>query len=150
LQVAQTTPGQKVTIKVIRDGSKKTFDITPKELPGSEVAATFRNDGESSADALSGVAVGNIDTMARSQLRLPENVKGALVACIDESSPAYEAGLREGDVIQEINRKPVKNAEEAIDLSAKIKGDKILLRVWSQGGSRFIAVNEDTNGGKAS
>jgi serine protease Do len=89
--------------------------------------------------------VGDIDTMAKSQLKLPDNVKGAVVTSVDENSAAFEAGLREGDVIQEINRKPVKNAEEAIAASKDIKGDKILLRVWSNGGSRFIAVNESAD-----
>ena len=88
---------------------------------------------------MDGVTVGEVDTMAKSQFKLPENVKGALVTNVEENSPAYDAGLREGDVIQEINRKPVKSASEAVELSEKIKGEKILLRVWSNGGSRFIA-----------
>jgi serine protease Do len=75
-------------------------------------------------------------------MKIPDDVKGALVTDVDENSAAFEAGLREGDVIQEINRKPVKDAQEAVELSEKIKGDKILLRVWSNGGSHFIAVNE--------
>jgi serine protease Do len=141
LQVAQTAPGQKATIKVTRDGKAQTLNITPKELPGSEVAANA-NSLESSSDALHGVAVGDLDTAAKSQLQLPENVKGALVTGVDENSAAYEAGLREGDVILEINRKPVKNAEDAVALTEKAKGSKTLLRVWSHGGSRFIAVDE--------
>jgi serine protease Do len=71
-------------------------------------------------------------------------VKGALVTGVDQDSAAFEAGLREGDVIQEINRKPVKNAEEAVAASEGLKDGKILLRVWSNGGSHFIAVNETT------
>lgn len=142
LAVAQVKPGHKATMKVIRDGDAKTLTITPKELPGSEVASNSHFNSGSDSDALNGVTVGNIDTMARSQLKIPSDVKGALVTAVDENSAAFEAGLREGDVIQAINRKSVENADEAVSLSEKIKGDKILLRVWSNGGSHFIAVNE--------
>ncbi|MEP6664511.1 MAG: PDZ domain-containing protein, partial [Verrucomicrobiota bacterium] len=120
----------------------KTLTITPKDLPGSEVAFNSNKASDSDTDALQGVTVGDIDTMAKSQMKLPDHLKGALVTNVDQNSAAFEAGLREGDVIQEINRKPVKNAEEAVAASEKIKNDKILLRVWSNGGSHFIAVNE--------
>lgn len=143
LQVAQTTPGKKVTLKVMRDGKSKTLNITPGELPGSQVAASSGADTDSSTESLAGVTVGDIDTTAKSQLRLPPTVKGALVMSVDDGSNAAAAGLREGDVIQEINRKVVSNAQEAIDLSNNAKGNKILLRVWSNGGSRYIAVENE-------
>jgi serine protease Do len=150
LEVAEVRPGHKATMKVIRDGSTKTVSITPKQLPGSEVASNSRSAGDSESDALQGVTVGDIDTMAKSQMKMPDNVQGALVTAVDENSAAFEAGLREGDVIQEINRKPVANAEDAVAASEKIKGDKILLRVWSNGGSHFIAVNENHGKDKVS
>ncbi|MFN7138142.1 MAG: DegQ family serine endoprotease, partial [Limisphaerales bacterium] len=122
LQVAQTRPGQKVVTKIMRDGKSQTISITPRELPGSEVAQNSGLNEEATRTALNGVTVGDIDTAARSQLRLPQGVRGALVMSVDPSSTAFQAGLREGDVIQEINRKPVKNAAEAIELSQGVKG----------------------------
>lgn len=148
LQVAQTRPGQKATVKVMREGKAKTMSITPKELPGSEVASNSSSDSESSSDSLQGVAVGDIDMAAKSQLRLPGTLKGALVTSVDEESAAFEAGLREGDVIMEINRKPVTSASQAIELSQNIKKGKVLLRVWSNGGSRYIAVDESGDADK--
>ena len=71
---------------------------------------------------------------------------GALVTSIDPNSTAAEAGLHEGDVILEIDRQKIKNAQEAIDISEKIKdGAEILLRVWSAGRdgtgtARFLMV----------
>ena len=60
------------------------------------------------------------------------------------SAPAFEAGLRPGDVLLEISRQKVRNAREAVELSRKLK-ERALLRVWSKGGSRFIVVSTGGN-----
>ena len=146
LQVAQIKPGQKATMKIARGGKTQTVSITPTELSNKEVASNSPSSGDSDTDALQGVTVGDVDTMAKGQLNLPRNIKGALVTAVDENSAAYEAGLREGDVIQEINRHSVENAEDAVAVSEKIKGHKILLRIWRDGGSRYIAVDESKAG----
>ncbi|MBA4148912.1 MAG: DegQ family serine endoprotease [Verrucomicrobia bacterium] len=148
LQVAQTRPNQKATVKVMRDGKAKTVSITPKELPGSEVASKSSSREDSSANTLRGVEVGDIDIAARSHLRLPANMKGALVTVVDGDSAAFAAGLRDNDVILEINRKAVKSAAEAIDLGKTVKTSKVLLRVWSNGGTRYIAVDESNTADK--
>jgi hypothetical protein len=49
-------------------------------------------------------------------------------------------------VILEIDRKPVATAEEAVELSAKVTKDKTLLRVWRDGGTRFVVVDESKAG----
>jgi serine protease Do len=60
---------------------------------------------------------------------------------IDADSPAEKAGLREGDVIQEANKQPVKNAKDLVAISKKLKAnEKILLRVYSQGRSGYVAL----------
>jgi len=64
-----------------------------------------------------------------------------VIAEIDADSPAAKAGLREGDVIQEVNKQPVKNAKDLVAISKRLKPDeKILIRVWSQGRSSFVAL----------
>jgi serine protease Do len=146
LQVGQTAPGEKVAVKALRDGKIKSFEVTLKEIPQSELAAKSDKSDSISEDALNGVTVGEIDAAARRQLSLPRDLKGALVTNVDQDSAAYEAGLRAGDIIQEINRKPVQNAEEAVALSEKIIDKTTLLRVWSKGGSRFVVVDESKVG----
>ncbi|MDB6124494.1 MAG: peptidase [Pedosphaera sp.] len=146
LQVAQVAPGSTVPVKLLRNGKEQNLKVSVKELPGSEKVANS-NEGENNAnDALNGVGVSDIDAAARSQLGLPQELKGALVTSVDENSPAFEAGLRQGDVIQEINRTPVHNSEEAVKLTENVKEKVNLLKVWSkrgsQGGSRYIVVDE--------
>jgi serine protease Do len=144
LQVAQIAPGTSVPVKVLRDGKTKTFDVTVKELPGAELTSKKNSDdAENPSDALNGVAVADIDANAKQQFKLPANVNGAVVTQVDPNSPAFEAGLREGDVIQEINRKPIKGAEDAVKLTENVKDKRTLLRVWSKGGSRYVVVDEN-------
>jgi len=69
-----------------------------------------------------------------------------IVASVEEDSVAYEAGLRQGDVIMEINRQPVKNSEQATALCEKPANKVSLVKIWSRGGSRFVVVDESKAG----
>jgi serine protease Do len=91
---------------------------------------------------LEGVQVADITPQARRQFEIPTEVSGALVINVDPDSPAAEAGLRPGDVILEIDRQKVRDADDVVNLSDGIKGQSALLRVWSQGGSRFVVVEK--------
>ena len=89
-----------------------------------------------------GVAVTNISDDIRTGLNLPKEVQGAVIADIDAESPAAKAGLREGDVIQEVNKQPVKSAKDLLAISKKLKpNEKILIRVYSQGRSGYVALD---------
>jgi serine protease Do len=145
LEVARTHPGETVPVKVLRDGTAKTLEVTVKTLPGTEEVAKAEKDGNDTG-TLNGVGVADLDKNARQQFEVPETVKGAVVTEVKPDSAAAEAGLKPGDIIQEINRKPVKSAEEAVRLTEN-PGDKTtLLRVWREGGSRFVVVDESKAG----
>jgi serine protease Do len=146
LEVARTKPGESVPVKVLRDGSTKTLEVAVKELPGSEQLA--KNEGQNSDDTgtLNGVAVADLDAATRQQFNLPGNVKGVVVTEVDPNSASAEAGLAPGDIIQEINRKPVKTAEEAVKMTEDASDKTSLLKVWRNGGSRFVVVDESKAG----
>jgi serine protease Do len=156
LLVSQTAPGTKVNVRVLHSqpGSKaveKTVPVTLGELPTEMLAGRERKPpgegGQQSMDALDGVEVTDLDQAVRRQLNVPRTLHGALVVNLDPESTAAEAGLREGDIIVEINRQPVRNANDAVALSEKAKGDRVLLRVWSRGpeggpgGTRYVVVD---------
>lgn len=140
LQVAQTSPGKEVPVKISRDGDTKELTVTLKEFPQDKDLA--KNDSEmgTSGDPTDGITVDELNAAARQQFNIPNNVKGALVTDVDPDSAGAAAGLRPGDVILEINRKPVKNSEEAVALTENLKDKSVLLRVWSRGGSRFLVL----------
>lgn len=147
LRVAETGPGITVPVDVMRDGEKQTLSVTLKEQPNNEMAsANVQNNRNTTADALHGVAVSNLDQQTRAELSIPANVHGALVTEVDPTSPAYDAGLRSGDVILEINHQPVKDAQDAVNDTAKPIGNETLVRVWSQQGIRYISVPQSNVG----
>ena len=65
-----------------------------------------------------------------------------MVTDVDQESPAYDQGLRQGDIIEEINRHPVTSADDAVRLTQHVKDKVILLKLWSHGGSHFLVVDE--------
>jgi serine protease Do len=130
-----------VPLKILRDGGTKTLQVTVKELPGAKLAQAASS-ADPTGDALHGVGVVDLDQKNRATLKLPERVQGALVSQVEPDSAAYEAGLRPGDVITEINQQPVKNAEQAVAACEKPAGQQTLVKVWSQGASRYVVVDE--------
>ncbi len=156
LMVAQTPPGTKVNLRILRSPesgkpTEKTVTATLAELP-KEYLVTDEGDNpkqhsQSGTDALDGVEVTDLDARVRRQVEIPRTVQGALVSNVSQDSNAAEAGLRPGDVIIEIDHHPVKSSDEAVQLAEKAKGDQILLRVWSRpggrgpGGTKFLPVD---------
>lgn len=146
LMVGSMAPGTDVKVGVDRGGEDKTFDIVLAEMPAKDSPLQSESPPAqpvqtSATGVLGGVTAADINKEARETLNLPGNVHGAVVAEIDPSSPAAQAGLQEGDVIQEIDRKPVKSAEELASIVRKLKpGGKTLLRVWSRGRNGYLVV----------
>ena len=142
LLVGQTAPGAKVDVKGVRDGMEKIFTVTLKEMPEKSGDAVSPGEEPATADALGGVTLADIDDDARQQFDLPSTLNGALISAIDVDSAAFEAGLREGHVIQEINRQSVANAQEAVAVIRKASDKRLVFLIWSEGGSRFVVVDE--------
>jgi len=145
-QVADVAPGSSVPVEVLREGKKETLTLKVGEQPKDMALA--RNGGGASGEqksdsgTLNGVGVTDLDQAARREFGISSRVQGALITDVDPSSAAAEAGLRPGDVIQEINREPVQSAQDAIKLTESSETKKTLLRVWNRDGTRFVVVDE--------
>jgi serine protease Do len=146
LMIGSMAPGTKVQIEVNREGQKKMFDVELAEMPAGAAEQAPEAAPEESAQpekttVFGGVAVADITDDIRSALNLSKDIQGAVIAQIDADSPAAKSGLREGDVIQEVNKQPVKNAKDLVVISKKLKPtEKILMRVYSQGRSGYVAL----------
>ena len=142
LRVAESTPGSKVQIAVNRNGESKTFEVTLANLPENKVAQADDQSGNSKKDALAGVGVADLDQNTRAELSIPSQVQGAVITEVAPDSAAYQAGLRTGDVITELNRKPVKNAQDAVADTEKPVSKQTLVKVWTKSGSHYLTVDE--------
>jgi serine protease Do len=143
LQVAETPPGSSIPVQVDRSGQVMNLNVTLKELTADSLAKNEPSVSRGEHDALSGVEVTNLDREARDELRVPNTVKGAVITQVEPSSAAYEAGLRENDVILEINRQPIQSTEDFTKATTGKGGNgETLVKIWNQNGTHYVAVQE--------
>jgi serine protease Do len=91
--------------------------------------------------ALQGLSVETLTPDIRRQLQVPEGTAGVVVTEVDPDSPAAAAGLQQGDIVMQVNRKKVSSVDQFN--SAVKQGDgsgSTLLLVKRGAGSTFIVV----------
>jgi len=137
MNISMMTPGSTVHLKVLRSGSERDMTVTLGELP-VEQAGVEKNSPDSHSE-LSGISVQNLDSSLARQLRVPADTAGVVVTKVDPSSAASDAGLQRGDVIQEVNRKPVHNTSD-FEAAMRNSKDQTLLLVNRQGNTMYVAV----------
>ena len=136
LLVARTAVGKTVHLKVIRDKESQEFTVKISELKDEDQQASA---GSSSEDL--GLAVQTLTPELAENLNLDKTLKGVVVTQVDPGGPAAEAGLRRGDVILEVNRKPVKNAAAYQKAVREIgKGKSLLFLVRRGDNTIFLAL----------
>ena len=149
LMVSQVAPETKATIKVIREGKEKSLSVTvgsqPQEMVGGATEELKSQPTDKPDAFLDGVEITNLGRGSRRQGGFPQQMRGVLVGKVDADSKAADAELREGDVIVEINRRPVRNVDEATEAVSASKDGRILLRVFSRadsgnGSTRYLSV----------
>jgi serine protease Do len=114
VEVGQRQPGTTIKLGVIRNGSSQTIPVT--------LGSFDKKNGEVSANA--------------------ENGKPRWGLGLSDLTPDVNAGLQRGDIILQINRKPVKSAADASqDLKSIPSGQDALVLVWSQGGNTFRVLH---------
>jgi serine protease Do len=133
LLAARTAPGKQAQLKILRNGKELTLPLTVGEFKEREVVAAAEN-----GDL--GLAVQSVTASMAAELGL-ERAEGLVITSIKPGSPAEEAGLQRGDVIAEINRRPVRNLSDYNRAVEKIEKGKSLLFLVRRGeGSLFLAL----------
>ncbi|HEY2822077.1 MAG TPA: DegQ family serine endoprotease [Candidatus Acidoferrum sp.] len=139
--ISMMPPGQNVKLTVNRNGSTKDIDVKLGELPLSkEEAANDTQSNGGSKESMKGITVETLDSDTAQQLQLPEATKGVVVTGVDPSSAAADSGLRKGDVIQEVNHQPVKNAAEFEAAMSKTEKSGTLLLINRGGSTAYVAL----------
>jgi serine protease Do len=140
LTVTQIAPETEVAVEFLRDGKTRTVTATLGLRPTQGLAAG--EPGAKDEGVLNGVGVGEITPQLRTELQLPARVRGVIITSIEADSPSAKQGLREGDVILELNRKPIIDVEQAVRLSEEIKGPKVMVLIWREGRTRYLVIDE--------
>jgi len=134
-QIAETPPGARAQLTVRRDGRQQKLDVVVgdlPELPGAAVAV-------SGPSARLGLAVADVTPDVLRTLGLAPGLQGALVSEVAPSTPAAEAGLRPGDVIQQVNRQPVRSAKDFVVAVQADTGDVVVL-VNRAGSTAYLVI----------
>jgi len=131
--VAQTPIGKKVPVKLIRDKKPKTIEVTIVEQPKSlgQPSAEENRESAVSSGVLSDLDVRELNEELTARYGLKATERGVVVVSVKSGSAAEEMGVREGDVILEVNRKPVsslKSYEQAASGLAKDQAVLLLLK----------------------
>ena len=123
----EVKPGSTVTMKVLRDGRTTELKATLDESRAAE-AGRRSIDGEREGGGRFGMTVEPLTPELAGRLDVDRDVKGVLITEIDPAGVAAAAGLREGDVIQQVNGRAVRSAAEIRDaLSAASDKPAVLL-----------------------
>lgn len=139
--ISAQRPGSKVNLAVMRDGKSLSLPVTLESI-NKKSDETASNKGEAHGKARWGVALENLSADLRDQLQLPSEVKGVVVTNVQPGSPADNAGISRGDVILEVNRKPVQSADDVKrELGNVPNGKDAMVLIWSNGGSSFRVMH---------
>ncbi|HEY6444192.1 MAG TPA: DegQ family serine endoprotease [Candidatus Acidoferrales bacterium] len=139
LRISQMAPDTSVKLGISRDGKTQDFNVTLGELP--EKVAQEGTGKESAPGGLEGIEVQNLTPDIAQQLQLPVGTKGVVVTSVDPSSPAASE-LNRGDVVQEVNHKPVANIQEYKQAIAAAGNQPVLLLVNRGGATQFVVIEQ--------
>ncbi len=146
--VANTPVDRKVKVKVWRDGRTQTLNVTIAKLDDDVVASATpqsQDQGKAQERELTalGITVATPTPDVLERFDLPEKAEGLVITDVDPEGPAFEEGIRPGDMVAEISQDKVKTSEDAERLvkAAKKEGKRsVLLLIEGQSGFRFVAV----------
>ena len=150
IAVGNMNPGEKAKVDYIRNGRTRTTTLVIEDFPSEAQVASNRRSapqrgstrGTSRSAQRVGLSLGDITNNARREFHIPQEVKGVLITEVIRNSVADRAGLRPGDVIREIDQKPVTNAKQAEQMIARAK-QGLLLRVQSGESSVILSLEFD-------
>lgn len=151
--IANIDPSHKADITFMRAGKQSDVSVAVEKMP-SNPDASFQQGGASGPQAASqgalGITLAPLTPSLRSQLNLPSDAAGAVIADVAPNSLADQAGLQQGDLLVGVGAADISSpdqAVEAIQAARKSGAGAVALRIVRQGQALFVGI---TLSGKAS
>ncbi len=143
--VAETSPGKKVKVIILRNGKKKTLNIIIGELPDdSTEASSITSKDKDKEELWLGLKVDNIKDNHINNLGLDEDEEGVIIIYVKPGSNSQNEGLTQGDIIKKINKNIVKNKKDFYRLIKKFKdNDSFLLLIKRKGEFFYHSIEKE-------
>lgn len=136
--VGITPVNKAVPVKVMRNGKVKTLKVSIGELPSDDEIQASADVPGTAKDKRLNIDVADLTDEQQEELGLED--KGVLVTKV-KSGPAYDAGIREGDVLVMINNKNIKDAKHFRDISGDLPAGKpVAVLIQRRDGPVFLAI----------
>jgi serine protease Do len=147
LMISGMAPGSQLNLRVMHDGQSRPVTLTLAEMPAKETvkatpeqSARQKPSAPDSGQPHLGVAVGDLSPEIIQRLGVPSGTKGVIIADVQDGSAAAEAGLQAGDIIQEVDRKPVHNVAEFRTVMSSHGSGPVLFLINREGHNLYAAV----------
>jgi serine protease Do len=142
LKIGTMAPGSSVRLKIDRNGESHNVSLTLGEAPAGKNAGNGPS-GSVGNSPMRGVQVDKLTPQIRDQLGLNSGVNGVVVTEVADGSPASDAGLQRGDVIEQVNRESVNSVADYERLVSQGGKQAVVLLVNRGGATTFIAVQPE-------
>jgi len=140
-RVAEAGPGSTADVVILRDGSEKRLSVKLDEASSAKSARNNDSEPGNSDDKTSlGVAVAPLTPELAERAHASKEARGLLVEDVNPDGRAAAAGIQAGDIIQEVNRQPVKSVDELKAALRKTNDKPTLLLIHRQGNDIFLTV----------
>jgi serine protease Do len=139
--IAETSVGQNITVDVLRNGRKKSLNVVIARRDDSRLGDL--SPGKSHRDTSLGMRVEDLNEHLASRFQLKSDEKGAVVVDVENSGKAAESGIQPGDIIIEINRKPVGSTSDYHSIVDSVdKGSELKFFIKRRNGFHVIKMEK--------
>jgi serine protease Do len=139
--IASAGPGAEVTITVLRDGREQQLRATLDELANQTTSRPTSAPGAGSSDEERlGWAVTPMTPELAARLGLGSGARGLVITDVEPAGAAAEAGLQPGDVIEQVNRQPVRSVEDLKSALSRAGSQPLLLLINRRGSTAYMTL----------
>ena len=143
--IAVLSPGSTAKVRILRDGEVKVFTVRLEEQlsqePSRPATAVQQQQQQQSTEAF-GFRSQELTPQLAQQFRVQAGAGKVLVVSVDQSSNAFQAGLRSGDVIVSVNREAITSYAQYAAIIRKVRGGELLFLLVDRGGNKvYFAFN---------